>query len=153
MTDIFKDIEPMVYKSQINVPYSWWAGKTASKFFTELKENKKIMGTKCDKCSKVYVPPRKICPFCFKENQAWVELSDEGILLSYTIVRKQLASLPKKVPVIYGLIKLDGADTGLLHFIDEVLPKDIKIGMRLKACFLEERAGKIQDIGYFKPIN
>lgn len=26
MPDQFQGIEPMVYKSKINVPYSWWAG-------------------------------------------------------------------------------------------------------------------------------
>jgi len=43
MSDQFKGIEPMVYNSKINVPYSWWAGDTASKFYITLRDEKKIM--------------------------------------------------------------------------------------------------------------
>lgn len=151
MEDQFKGIEPMVYKSRINVPYHWWAGETASKFLISLRDGKKILGTKCAKCNRVYVPPRKACPDCFSENSEWVELPDEGTLVAFTVARRQLASLPKKVPVIYGLIRLDGADTGLLHFIDEVDPVDLKIGMRVKARYADERKATIRDIEYFRP--
>ncbi len=44
MIDIFADVEPMVFKSGINVPYSWWAGETAERFFLALRDDKKITG-------------------------------------------------------------------------------------------------------------
>ncbi len=68
MKDVFADVKPIVYKSRINVPYNWWAGDTAGKFFLSLKNEKKIIGKKCSKCNKVYVPPKKVCPSCFTEN-------------------------------------------------------------------------------------
>ena len=37
MTDWEKETKPQVYKSQINIPYEWWAGKTASRFFIEIR--------------------------------------------------------------------------------------------------------------------
>ncbi len=151
MTDIFEDVEPMVHRSGINVPYSWWAGDTASRFLAGLRDEKKILGTKCDRCEKVYVPPRKNCPHCFSENKEWVETSNEGTLVSYTVARRQLASIPEKTPVIFGLIKPDGADTALLHYLGEVEPGDVKIGMRLTPKFENERNGTIRDIAYFKP--
>ncbi len=152
MADIFADVEPMVFKSRINVPYSWWAGETAERFFLALRDDKKIMGTSCSVCKKVFVPPRKVCPLCFKENMAWVEVSSEGILESFTIVRRQLASLPRKAPVIFGLVKLDGADTSILHYIEDAGHKYIKTGMRVAAEFNEERSGSIQDIACFRPV-
>ncbi|NVM24479.1 MAG: hypothetical protein HWN70_00985 [Desulfobacterales bacterium] len=45
---------------------------------------------------------------------------------------------------------MDGADTGMTHFIDEVDLADIHIGMRVKAVFAKERKGNILDIEYFK---
>ena len=104
MDETFADVEPMVYRSLISVPYSWWAGDTASRFFIALRDEKKIMGKKCPRCSRTYVPPRKVCPLCFTENAEWVEVADEGMLQSYTICRRQLASLPRVAPVIFGLI-------------------------------------------------
>ena len=56
-------------------------------------------------------------------------------------------------PFIYGIILLDGADTGLTHFLGEVDPEDMRIGMRVEAVFQEEREGSILDIKYFRPIS
>lgn len=151
MSDIFDNVEPMVYESRINVPYHWWAGETASRFFTSLRDEKKIMGTKCMKCEKTYVPPRKTCPKCFTENEEWKEVSPQGTLVTFTVVRRHLASLPKKPPIIYGLIHLEGADTYILHVVDEVKPEDMAIGMKLQAKFAQERTGTIFDIEYFRP--
>jgi len=151
MADIFADVEPMVIKSGINVPYAWWTGETAGAFFISIRDEKKIMGRKCMKCGKVYVPPRKICPVCFQEGMEWVEVSPEGVLESFTIVRKQLASLPRKVPVVFGLVRLDGADTSLLHYVEADDHQKIKIGMRLKVKFCKERNGTIHDIACFVP--
>ncbi len=151
MEDIFKDVEPQVLESRINVPYSWWAGDTASRFFTSLRDAKKLLATRCDQCGKVFVPPRKTCPLCFVEKMRWVELSGRGTLEAYTITRRQLAALKKPVPVIFGLVRLDGADTALLHHIGEIDPGAVAIGMRVQAHFAAKRSGTIEDIEYFKP--
>jgi len=55
-------------------------------------------------------------------------------------------------PLIYGLIRLDGADTNFVHLLGEIDPAAIEIGMRVEAVFKEERGGSILDIAYFKPI-
>ena len=145
-------VEPLVYQSQISVPYHWWAGETASRFFLSLRDKRQILGTKCGGCSKVYAPPRKTCPQCFHRDMTWVELPPLGELVTYTVVQRQLPALPKKAPVMFGLIRLDGADTALLHMLGDVEPKDIAIGMRFEAVFAEERKGTILDIAYFRPV-
>ena len=150
MDQDLNNIEPLVYQSRISVPYSWWAGETASKFLTALS-NKRIEATKCDQCNKVFIPPRKTCPLCFTLNTSWVTLPSTGELITYTIARRQLPALPAKAPVIYGLIKLDEADTSLLHMISEIDPKEVKIGMRLKARFSDTPKGNILNIDYFIP--
>jgi len=154
MTDQFEGVEPMVYKSRINIPYSWWAGDTAGKFFKALRDEKKIIAPRCGRCGKVYLPPRKVCPDCFVENSEWVTVSDEGTVLSFTVARRQMASIPKdkKAPVIWALIKLDGADTAILHFLDGVASENVRIGMRVKAVFAEDRKATIRDISHFRPV-
>jgi len=153
MQDTLSEVEPLVYESQINIPYKWWAGETASTFLIALRDRKKILGTRCTACARVYVPPRKVCPACFVENSEWVEVADQGTLLAYTVTRRQLAALPEKAPVLFGLIKLDGADTGLLHYLGEVAPADLRIGLRVKAEFAAQRTGTIRDIAYFRPMD
>jgi len=126
-------------------------GATGTKFLTEIRDNKKILGIKCPSCGKVYVPPRLHCPTCFVRMSEWVELSGKGTLSSYTIVRYQEPYMPKEPPFAYGVIQMEGADTGMAHFLGEVDLDKIKIGMRLEPVFKEEREGSILDIDYFKP--
>ena len=57
-----------------------------------------------------------------------------------------------KAPFAYALIKLDGADTALLHVLGEVDLRKLSTGMRVEPVFAEEPKGSILTIKYFKPI-
>ena len=152
MSDVWEKVEPRVYESRIKVPYAWQAGETASRFLLSLKNEKKFLGKKCSKCTKVLVPPRKSCPYCFVETGDWVNVSDVGVVETFTTVRRDTGILPMEPPFVYAVIKLDGADTGLVHIVGDVKPEEVKEGMRVKAVFAEERTGKMLDVRYFKPV-
>jgi uncharacterized OB-fold protein len=126
-------------------------GATGTKFLSEIRDNKKIIGIKCPGCSKVYVPPRLHCPTCFVKMNEWVELSGKGTLSTYTVVRYKESYMPQEPPYAYGVIQMDGADTGLAHLLGEVDLDKIKVGMRREPVFKEQRDGSILDIDYFKP--
>jgi len=143
--------EPIVAEVIAHSNFLVSTGATGTKFLTEIRDNKKIMGIKCPSCGKVYVPPRTHCPTCFVKMSEWVELSGKGTLSSYTVVRYHEPYMPKEPPFAYGVIQMDGADTGMAHFLGEVDLDKIKIGMRLEPVFKEEREGSILDIDYFKP--
>lgn len=149
MSDWLKEVEPLTLKGQISVPYSWWAGETASKFLISLRDDQKILGSKCSKCGRVYVPPRKNCGRCFVDIDEWVNIADEGIIESYTVVHTTNPVQPVKTPFAYALIKLDGADVSFLHIIKKDLDK-LKKGLRVKAKFSPERKGAITDIDSFE---
>jgi uncharacterized OB-fold protein len=83
----------------------------------------------------------------------WVEVSNTGTLLTYTVTRYAVPSIqPQKPPFALGIIKLDGADTGMVHLLGEVELSAIRVGMRVKAVFEEVRQGSYLDIRYFKPL-
>ena len=149
--------EPLTIDGRWDIPYRHTAGKAASRFFRELRENKRIMGVRCPGCRRVLVPPRSFCERCFVPIDEWVEVQDSGILTTFTIVYAPFASLPPP-PYCVGLIKLDGADTALMHYVGgvelqdlEAAKKAISVGMRLQAVWNDEREGKISDIAHFRP--
>jgi uncharacterized protein len=152
MDNQFDGVTPMIHHSRISVPYHWWAGDTASEFLVGLRDRQIIQGTCCPQCRKVYVPPRKTCPVCFVPMADWQTVGPEGRLLTFTVVRRQLAAMRKKVPVIVGLILLDRADTAMLHHIEAAAPDQVRIGMRLKAEFAARRSGSISEIVCFRPV-
>jgi uncharacterized OB-fold protein len=143
----------LIYPSRIRLPYTWHVGKVGSRFYQEIRDNCRIWGTKCPKCERVFVPPRETCPRCYRDTQEWVQVSDTGTLLTYTVTRYAVPGIqPLEPPFALGIIKLDGATTGLVHLLGEVNLNDISIGMRVKAVFREARQGDYLDIKYFKPI-
>lgn len=146
-----KTVAPQVYQSKINVPYSWWAGDTAAAFFAHLSE-KSIVAGRCESCGNISVPPRKACPGCGSASVAEKALEGGGTVTGFTVARRQLAALgSKKVPVIFALVKLDGADNAFLHMLGGCAPEEVKIGMRVKPVFADDPKGGILDISFFEP--
>jgi len=150
--------EPLIIDGRWDIPYRHTAGRAATRFFRELKDNKRIVGVRCPTCRRVLVPPRGFCERCFVPVDDFVGVEDKGTLTTFTIVYAHFTSLPPP-PYCVGIIKLDGADTGLIHYIGtvdlqdmEAAKKAISIGMRLQAVWRDEREGKITDIEYFKPV-
>lgn len=139
-------------------PFNWSAGAYGSKFLTEIRDNEKITGIKCPRCGRVYVPLRRVCGPCFEEMTELVPVSSEGTIATYSVVSFGFVdpSTGKKKPVPYGYaaIHLDGADSYILHFVDETDPEKMKPGDRVRAVFeeSEKRTGSMMDIKYFELI-
>ncbi len=132
--------------------FTYDAGAIRSKFLIGLRDQQKVMGIKCPNCGTVYVPARTTCDKCFVNMSDFVEVSNEGTLTTFSVINTAQDYYPAKTPFVYGIVKLDGADTGLVHLIGEVDPEKVKTGMRVKAVFNENRTAHINDIKYFKPV-
>ncbi len=147
-----KDLDVFVYHGKIFIPNTYTAGATGSRFLIELRDNKRIIATRCPACQQVYVPARSICKHCYEQLTEWVQVSDVGTLQTYTVDGHTNGVQPLAPPIIYGIVLLDGATTGLVHMLSEVEFEKLAIGMRVKAVFAEERTASIMDIKYFKPL-
>ena len=113
--------------------------------------NKKLLGTKCTKCGKTWMPPRINCSDCYAHAD-WVELTQTGTIEVSTIVWYTTSAFIKAIPYAIGFIKLDGAETSLLQgiFSENLVPSKVKKGQRVKAVFLKQREGKMTDF-FFVP--
>ena len=146
------DVEKMVLEGKVDLPFSYSAGRTASRFFTELRDKRRIMGKRCQKCNSVIVPAQLFCKKCFTETEEWVEVGPEGILITFTVVYRKENHHPKESPLAYGIVQLDGADTSLVHLLAETDVAQLKAGIRVRAVFSKKRIGHILDIKHFEPI-
>ena len=152
VTEKLEGMDVWLYHGQVYIPNQYAAGAVGSRFLIQLRDKKKILGTRCPTCNRVYVPARSICKDCLGQLKQWVEVSDKGTLLTYTICNEPNSMQPAETPLAYGIIQLDGADTGFVHMLGEVEPEQLRIGMRVQAVFREEREASILDIRYFKPL-
>lgn len=143
-----------VMDGKLALPYQYFAGRVGSKFIISLRDKKQILGVKCKKCDKVFIPPRQTCAKCMSNlTDSWVEVSDTGEVVNFTVVREDDGHLPMKAPYVIALIKLEGADTPLTHIVGGVDPGEVKIGMKVKAVFAKEPTNTILDIDHFAPVS
>ncbi len=154
LTEKLEGMDVWLYHGKIHIPNTYSAGAVGSRFLIELRDNERIMGTRCPTCNLVYVPARSVCKDCFGQLSEWAEVSQQGTLLTYTLAYRPNPVQPLPPPIAYGIVKLDGADTGFVHMLGEVDPEQMKVGMKVKAVFKvkEERQASILDIKYFKPV-
>ncbi len=148
--------EPRIMKYPAVLPFKYSAGKAASRFFCELRDNKKIMGAKCSKCGNAYVPPRPVCGQCFEATDEWIECGPRGTLVGYTVVTypflDPLTGKERPVPYGYGFILLDGSTTKIQHFLEVAEMEKLKSGLRVEPVFKEEREGNFADIKFFRIV-
>ncbi|MBN2538830.1 MAG: Zn-ribbon domain-containing OB-fold protein [Deltaproteobacteria bacterium] len=142
-----------VMTGKMALPNQYFAGRVGSKFIIALRDENKILGVRCEKCDKVFVPPREYCEKCLsKLDESWVELSNEGVVMNYTVVNYNDKHLPRRAPYILALIKVDGADTPFPHIVEGIDVGDVKVGMKVKAVFAGETTNTIRDLDHFEPV-
>ncbi len=144
--------QEMTIQGEIRIPYTWSVGKAGERFFKEMRDAKRIMGTRCRQCSRVIVPPRLFCEECFTDDMEWVEVEPKGKLVTFGESYFSTDGKRLDEPWILGIVRLDGSDGGLIHFIKEARAEDLHIGMPMEIVFKEERTGDILDILYFRPV-
>ena len=130
------------------------AGIAGEKFFRAIKDEGKFLGTRCEVCDLVYVPATMFCERCFAGLDEWVEVPNRGWVFTYTVLHRDLDDGLLDPPAILAYVELEGTDGGLVHYMGEVDPEDLCIGMEVEAVFKEaaERDGSILDIEHFRPV-
>lgn len=147
----FDDIK--VWPGKIDNWFRYTAGVTGEKFLQELKENKRLMATKCPKCERSFLPPRMYCEDCMEYTTEWVEIKSPGQVETFTVLYQDLEDKPLENPKIVAFITWHEVEGGLIHEIGEIDPDDIYEGMAVEPVFKDERNGSITDILYFRPIS
>jgi uncharacterized OB-fold protein len=114
-------------------------------FFTALR-NRRITGVRGSD-GRVHVPVIEYDPVSYEPLTEIVPVSSVGTVLSWTWQPAPLDGQPLDRPFAWALIKLDGADTALLHAVDG----EVKTGDRVHAHWVAEPVGAITDIACFLP--
>jgi uncharacterized OB-fold protein len=144
----------IAWKGDIPITSRYTAGIAGEKFFREIKDHGRFLGTHCPTCDLIYVPAAMFCERCFTELDEWVPVPNRGTVFTYTLLNWDLDEQPLDRPALMAYVKLEGTDGGLVHFLGEVEPECVCIGLEVEAVFKDtaEREGSILDILYFRPV-
>jgi uncharacterized OB-fold protein len=137
------------------VNFAYTLGVAGERFFREIMENGRFMGTRCQQCDYTYLPPRLYCERCFAGlDKQWVKVGSQGTVEAFTVAHLDLDGKPLAEPQLLALIRLEGADGLLVHRLGETRVEDVEIGLLVRAVFRprRQRKGSILDIRYFRPV-
>jgi uncharacterized protein len=143
-------MSPTKISGELAVSFRYTPGVGNTAFFEALRDRGVFLGSRCTSCAVTYLPARVFCERCLAELDPSVECGPEGELVSWTLVRVDVDDHPLDRTVTYGLVRLDGADTVLLHRLVDV-EGEPAIGMRVRPVLASEREGSILDIEGFAP--
>jgi uncharacterized OB-fold protein len=136
---------PLSAPLTLSFDYTRSVGPTLGAFFTALR-NRRITGVRGSD-GRVHVPVIEYDPVSYEPLTEIVPVSSVGTVLSWTWQPQPLDGQPLDRPFAWALIKLDGADTALMHAVDG----EVKTGDRVHAHWVAEPVGAITDIAYFLP--
>jgi uncharacterized OB-fold protein len=136
----------------IRLDYTYTPGESASRFLRAMKDGH-IVGRRCPRCAKVYLPPRGGCPMCGVEFADEVPVADTGTLVTFAVVNVNFANRVIDLPYVSGEVLFDGSDTTSMVLVQGVPVDEVRMGMRVKAHWLprEEWDFTFANIDYVEP--
>ena len=154
LPDKLKDVELVrSVRTPASMQYKYTAGQATTRFLKGIAE-RKILGERAPG-GKVYVPSRGADPELGKPTSEQVELPHTGTLTSFCVVNVAFYGQGMEIPYTAGLVLLDGADLPMMCLLQEVDVKDVRIGMRLEAVWVDDTdlAPNLESIKYFRPLD
>ena len=141
--------QPLRAPQEIGFDYTRSLGPTLGQFMTALA-GRRILGAR-GADGRVHVPPFEYDPVTGDPPAELVEVGTAGTVTTWSWARRPLDGQPLEHPFAWALIRLDGADTGLLHAVDAGSAAAMRTGMRVRARWADSPAGHIRDIACFEP--
>ncbi|WP_308257282.1 Zn-ribbon domain-containing OB-fold protein [Pseudonocardia lacus] len=140
---------PLSAPLDVGFDYTRSLGPVLGRFMTALRE-RRIEGVRGSD-GRVHVPPVEFDPVTSEALSEPVGVADEGTVVSWSWMPDPIAGQPLQHPFGWALVRLDGADTALLHAVDAGSPDRMRTGMRVRARWVDEPVGSIRDIACFEP--
>ncbi len=129
--------------------YTRSVGPVIGRFFGALEE-RRVLGIRA-KDGRVLVPPVEYDPQTGEELDELVEIGQAGVVTTWTWVTTPRKKHPLDRPFAWALVRLDGADSAMLHAIDAGDESRMATGMRVRIRWRDEPQGDIHDIACFEP--
>ncbi|GCB52789.1 Zn-ribbon domain-containing OB-fold protein [Streptomyces sp. NL15-2K] len=144
---------PQVLKAPLVVefPFTRSLSPVQSAFLTGLRE-RVVLGVRTGD-GRVLVPPVEYDPVTAEEIRDLVEVAPTGTVTTWAWNHAPRRGQPLTTPFAWALVRIDGADTALLHALDAPGPDAVHTGMRVRVRWAQERSGAITDIACFEPYD
>ncbi|MFC5805268.1 Zn-ribbon domain-containing OB-fold protein [Streptomyces formicae] len=135
----------------VEFPFTRSLGPVQSAFLTGLRERTVLGVRTAGGRGRVLVPPVEYDPDTADEIRDLVEVAATGTVTTWAWNHEPRPGQPLATPFAWAMVRLDGADSALLHALDAPGPDAVRTGMRVRVRWAAERTGAITDIACFEP--
>jgi uncharacterized OB-fold protein len=143
---------PLRAPLEIEFDYTRSLGPVLSQFMDALAERRILGARGAD--GRVHAPPFEYDPVSAEPpGSDLIEVGPEGTVVSWSWMPEPLAGQPLAEPFAWALIRLDGADTAMLHAVDAGSAAAMRTGLRVRPRWAAHPAGSIRDIACFEPCD
>ncbi|MFI1827478.1 Zn-ribbon domain-containing OB-fold protein [Streptomyces sp. NPDC020412] len=142
---------PLVAPLVVEFPFTRSLGPVQSAFLTGLREST-VLGVRTED-GRVLVPPVEYDPSTAAELRDLVQVGATGTVTTWAWNPAPRRGQPLDTPFAWVLVRLDGADTALLHALAAPGPEAVRTGMRVRIRWAATRTGAITDIACFEPYD
>jgi uncharacterized OB-fold protein len=125
-------------------------GPVIGAFLTGLREQRVFAIRGAD--GRVVCPPVEYDPETGEPLTEMVEVGTEGTVTAWSWVGSPRDGQPLSTPHALAMVRLDGADTSMLHAVDVPGPDALATGDRVRIRWAESTEGDITDIACFEPV-
>jgi len=143
--------QPLRAPLEIEFDYTRSLGPVLSRFMTALA-GRRILGAR-GADGRVHAPPFEYDPVSSEPPGELMEVGPEGTVVSWSWMPEPLEGQPLAGPFAWALIRLDGADTAMLHAVDAGPAPAMRTGLRVRPRWAASRVGSIRDIACFEPCD
>lgn len=133
---------------ELGYTYTRSTGPVVGRFLTALRD-RQIIGNRASD-GRVIVPPMEYDPDTAEALTEFVDVGQAGEVVSWCWVKQPRDAHPLDEPFAWAMIRLDGADVPMVHCIRAASEDAVKTGGRVKAVWVDEPRGFIDDIKYFE---
>ena len=138
----------------MRLEYTYTASAITGAFLRGTQE-RRLLGRRCSKCEKVYLPPRGVCSMCGAAfTDEIVEIPDTGTVATFAVVNVNFASREVELPYAVVEVLFDGAAITSQFLIQGVTHDQVRMGMRVKAVWKEgDLEPTLSNITYVEPLD
>ena len=142
--------EPIKVEGDFPVHFRYTAGLAGERFLREIKDNAKLVASRCRKCELNYMPPRIYCERCMSRLEEYVPIENVGVVATFTNCRRDAEGNALPEPVTVALVRFPSVHGGLVHKVKG----PVAVGDRVRVVFKakSERTGSILDIVHFEKV-
>jgi uncharacterized OB-fold protein len=109
----------------------------------------RLVVQECQSCRRIWHPPLHRCPHCHSAALGWRQVSGDGTVYTYTVVRHPTHyAFADKIPYVLAIVEL-AEGPRLVTALSGVEPGEVRVGQPVHAVFREVADGVT--LPYFEP--